>query len=141
MYFMNANLLAVLVAAISTMVLGFLWYSPMLFAKPWMREMGYDPNDKAKVEEMKKTAGPAYAGSFVASLVSAFVLDHFLIGLHAASVPRGLHIGFGVWLGFVATVQLTGVLFQKNSWKLFAINTGYQLACYLAMAAILVVWK
>jgi hypothetical protein len=25
--------------------------------------------------------------------------------------------------------------------KLFAINTGYQLACYLAMGAILTVWR
>jgi hypothetical protein len=54
----NLNLLAVLVAAISTMVVGFLWYSPILFAKPWMREMGYDPDDKAKTKEMQKSAGP-----------------------------------------------------------------------------------
>ncbi len=54
----NLNLWAILVAAISTMVVGFLWYSPLLFAKAWMKEMGYDPNDKAKTEEMKKSAGP-----------------------------------------------------------------------------------
>jgi len=36
--------------------------------------MGYDPNDKARMEEMKKSAGPAYGGSFVASLLSAFTL-------------------------------------------------------------------
>jgi len=46
-----------------------------------------------------------------------------------------------VWLGFVATVQLTGVLFAGQSKKLFAINTGYQLVCYLVMGAILAVWK
>ncbi len=57
MHMHSLNWLAVLVAAISTMVVGFLWYSPLLFAKPWMREMGYDPNDKAKTDEMKKTAG------------------------------------------------------------------------------------
>jgi len=33
------------------MVVGFLWYSPLLFAKAWMREMGYHPNDKARMEE------------------------------------------------------------------------------------------
>jgi hypothetical protein len=46
-----------------------------------------------------------------------------------------------VWLGFVATVQLTGALFTKQSMKLFAINTGYQLVCYLAMGAILGAWQ
>jgi hypothetical protein len=136
----SLNWLAMLVAAISTMVVGFLCYSPLLFAKPWMREMGYDPNDKVKMEEMRKTAGPAYAGSFVASLISAFTLALILHGLNA-----DLHIGFmasfHIWLGFVATVQFTDVLFTKKSMKLFGINTGYQLVCYLAMGAILTAWQ
>ena len=141
MHMHNLNLLAVLVAAISTMVVGFVWYSPILFAKPWMREMGYDPNDKNKVLEMQKSAGPAYLGSFVASLVSAFVLALFLHQMRAQSLELGLLVGAHVWLGFVATVQLTGVLFMKQSMKLFAINTGYQLVCYLVMGAILGVWR
>jgi len=140
MRFHHVNLLGVLVAAISTMVVGFLWYSPMLFAKAWVREMGYDMNDKAKMEEMKKSAGPAYAGSFVASLVSAFVLALFLHWTRAENWQFGMLVGLHVWLGFVATVQLTGVLFMKQSMKLFAINTGYQLVCYLVMGAILGAW-
>ena len=140
MHMHHLNLLAIFVAAISTMVVGFVWYSPVLFAKPWMREMGYDPNDKAKVQEMQKSAGPAYLGSFVASLVSAFVLALFLHEMHAQNLEHGLLVGFHVWLGFVATVQLTGVLFMKQSMKLFAINTGYQLVCYLVMGAIVGAW-
>jgi hypothetical protein len=137
----SLNLWAILVAAISTMVVGFLWYSPLLFAKPWMKEMGYDPNDKAKTEEMKKTAGPAYAWSFVASLISAFTLALILHGLRAEDLHFGLMVSFHVWLGFVATVQLTGALFMKQSMKLFAINTGYQLVCYLVMGVILTLWR
>jgi hypothetical protein len=141
MHLHHINLLGVLVAAISTMVVGFLWYSPMLFAKAWVREMGYDMNDKAKMEEMKKSAGPAYAGSFVASLVSAFMLALFLHWTRVENWQFGMLVGFHVWLGFVATVQLTGVLFMKQSMKLFAINTGYQLVCYLVMGAILGAWS
>jgi Protein of unknown function (DUF1761) len=141
MHLHHINLLAVLVAAIATMVVGFLWYSPLLFAKPWMREMGYDPNDKAKMEEMKKTAGPAYGGSFLASLVSAFILALFLHWVRAESLHVGLMVGFHVWLGFVATVQFTSALFTKQSMKLLSINTCYQLVCYLAMAAILACWN
>lgn len=141
MHFHHINLLGVLVAAISTMVVGFVWYSPLLFAKAWVREMGYDMNDKAKMEEMKKSAGPAYAGSFVASLVSAFMLALFLHWTKAEGLHFGALIGFHVWLGFVVTVQLTGVLFMKQSMKLFAINTGYQLVCYLVMGAILGAWS
>src|SRR5713226_4739613 len=57
MTFMNINLWSVLAAAIATMVAGFLWYSPVLFARPWMVAMGYDPEDKAKIKEMQKSAG------------------------------------------------------------------------------------
>ncbi len=141
MHMHSLNWVAILVAAISTMVVGFLWYSPLLFAKPWMREMGYDPNDKAKTEEMKKSAGPAYAGSLVASLISAFTLALILHGLRAEDLHFGIMASFHIWLGFVATVQFTGALFMKQSMKLFAINTGYQLVCFLIMGAILTLWK
>jgi len=140
MHLHHVNLLAVLVAATSTMIVGFLWYSPILFAKPWMREMGYDPEDKARIKEMQKSAGPAYAGSFVASLISAFVLALFFHWLRVSGIHYGLITSFHVWLGFVATVQFTDALFQKKSMKLFAINTGFQLLCFLAMGAILASW-
>jgi uncharacterized protein DUF1761 len=141
MHMHSLNWLAILVAGISTMVVGFLWYSPLLFAKPWMREMGYDPNDKAKTDEMKKSAGPAYAGSMVAGLLSAFTLALILHGLRAEDLHFGIMASFHIWLGFVATVQFTGALFMKQSMKLFAINTGYQLVCYLVMGTILTVWR
>ena len=60
--------------------------------------------------------------------------------MHVVSLNIGLLVAFHVWLGFVATVQSTSALFTKQSMKLFGINTGYQLVCYLAMAAILTVW-
>jgi hypothetical protein len=141
MHFSNVNLLSVLAAGIATMILGFVWYSPALFAKPWMREMGYDLNDKAKLKEMQKSAGPTYGIAFLAGLVSAFMLGKILSITPIDTALYGMKLGLGVWLGFVATVQLTGALFMKSSMKLFAINTGYQLVCYLVMGAILAVWK
>lgn len=67
MLFMGVNLWAVLGAALATMAIGFLWYSPALFGKPWMLAMGYDAEDKAKIAEMQKTAGPKYGIAFLAS--------------------------------------------------------------------------
>ena len=140
MTLMDVNLLSVLVAAIATMILGFLWYSPLLFARPWMVLMGYDPNDKAKLDEMRKSAGKTYAISFLASLASAFVLAKIIDVASVNSVLYGMKYGFAIWLGFVTTVQLTGALFGRQPFKLYLINTGYQLVCYLAMGAILAVW-
>jgi len=138
--FAGINFLAVFVAAIASMVLGFLWYSPMLFARPWTRLMGIDPDDKVKLAEMQKGAGKLYGISFVASLVSAIVLAKIIAISTVITIPYGMKVGFAVWLGFVATVQLTGALFAKQPTKLFLINTGYQLVCYLAMGAILAKW-
>jgi surface polysaccharide O-acyltransferase-like enzyme len=122
------------------MVVGFLWYSPMLFAKPWTVLMGYDLNDKAKMDEMRKSAGKSYALSFVASLLAAFVLGKIINLATVDSALYGMKIGFAVWLGFVTTVQLTAKLFGNQPTKLYLINTGYQLVCYLVMGAILAVW-
>ncbi len=140
MNFMGVNLWSVLVAAVATMVVGFLWYSPLLFARPWMVAMGYDPDDKAKLEEMRKSAGKSYAIAFVASLVAAFVLGKIIDVTTVDAALYGMKIGFAVWLGFVTTVQLTAKLFGNQPTKLYLINTGYQLVCYLAMGAILAVW-
>jgi hypothetical protein len=78
MHFLGVNLWAVLVSALATMVAGFLWYSPALFANPWMTLMGYDPTDKAKVAEMQKSAGPSYMMSLIASVLSALVLGKII---------------------------------------------------------------
>ena len=140
MMFRGVNLWAVLVAGVSTMIVGFLWYSPMLFAKPWTVLMGYDPNDKAKMDEMRKSAGKSYAISFIASLVAALVLGKIIDVTSVQSPLYGMKIGFAVWLGFVTTVQLTAKLFGNQPTKLYLINTGYQLVCYLVMGVILAVW-
>ena len=140
MTFMDVNLWSVLVAAIATMILGFLWYSPLLFARPWMILMGYDPNDKAKLEEMRKGAGQTYGIAFLCSLASAFVLAKVIDVASVDSVLYGMKYGFAIWLGFVTTVQLTGALFGRQPFRLYLINTGYQLVCFLAMGAILARW-
>src|SRR6266516_3716868 len=66
-----------------------------------------------------------------------------LIELRPRSPLHGTWIAFAVWLGFVSTVQLTDGLFSKKPfklYKLYAINTGYQLVCYLVMGTILAAW-
>ena len=141
MHIMGVNLWAVLVAAVATMPLGFLWYSPMLFANPWMKLMGYDPNDKAKIAEMQKSAGRSYALAFVASGLSAAVLGKIIAIASVHSVLYEMKFGFAMWLGFVTTVQLTNAVFSRQPWKLYTINTGYQLVCYLAMGAIMGAWR
>jgi hypothetical protein len=139
MQILGVKLVYVVLAAVAAMVVGFLWYSPLLFAKPWMLAMGYDPNDRAAVDEMRKGAGKLYGTAFLANLAAAFVLGKIVVVTTVTTVSYGMKVGFAIWLGFVATVQLTDTLFGRKPFRQFLINTGYQLACYLVMGAILAV--
>lgn len=141
MHVMGVNLLAVLAAGVACMVIGFLWYSPMLFARPWTIAMGMDPDDKEKMAELQKDAPKLYSMAFVASLVAAFVLGKLFFRVDIFELPRALMYSVAVWAGFVATVQLTGVLFSHKPLKVFFIDTGYQLLCYVVTGIILALWK
>lgn len=134
----DVNYLAVLAAGVVNMVIGFLWYSPVLFAKPWMKEMGYT---KQSMQADQKKMGPLYGLSFLAALVMAYVLTHVITFsmsyMGTEAVMTGLTTGFWMWLGFVGPVQMTDVIFGKKSWNLYFINTGYQLASLLAMGFVI----
>lgn len=134
----EVNYLAVLVAGISAMVLGSIWYSPMLFGAVWMKESGVSKQqiDAAK----KKGMALSYILNFIAALVTAYVLAHFLYYTNAATVTAGLQTAFWIWLGFIVTVLLGSVLWESKSCKYFLINVVYHLASLLAMSAILVAW-
>ena len=95
-------------------LVGFVWYSPLLFARRWTILMGYDSDDKAKLAEMQKSAGPSYMLSLIASVLSAAVLGK-IIAIATIHTPLyGIKIGLAVWLGFVTTVQLTSALFMPQ---------------------------
>jgi Protein of unknown function (DUF1761) len=79
--------------------------------------------------------------SLVASVLAAAVLSKIVVIAGANSAFYGMKIGLAIWLGFVTTVQLTGAQFSKQPAKLYMINTGYQLVCYLVMGAILGAWR
>lgn len=133
----DINLLAVFVAAIASMVVGGLWYSPLLFGKKWMALTG---KSASELSEMKKGAPMAYGASFILGLIMAYILAHFVEYVGAVTVGDALQLAIWVWLGFVATVQFTSVLFEKRSPKMFLINTGYQLASIVVMSLIIVLW-
>lgn len=136
----EVNYLAVVLAGVASMVSGFLWYSPMLFGKPWMRLSGYTAENLKKAQ---KEMGKWYGLSFLVSLVTAYVLSHVMTLSESffgySRLSTGLTTAFWMWLGFMMPVQLTGEIFGDKKWKLFAINTGYQLVSLVLMAVVLAV--
>ena len=135
----DINYLAILVSGVATMVLGFIWYGP-LFGKRWSTLMGYNISDPQKMAQMQKAATPAYIASFITSLIQAAVLAGFLaiIGPSSATIIFGT--AFCLWLGFIATIQLTQIMFSQKPKALLPIDAGYWLAVMLVMAAIIGYW-
>lgn len=134
----EVNLVAVLVAAIVSMVIGALWYSPALFGKLYMKYCDF--NEK-KLKEMKhKNMTKSYLGTFIALLVMAYVLAHFVRYVQAATLVDGLAAGFWAWLGFVATVLIGSVLWDEKPFGMFVLHAGHYLVTLLVMGAILAVW-
>lgn len=134
----EVNYIAILIAGIVSMGIGFLWYSPMVLGKPWMKEKGYTSEGLKKAQ---KEMGPLYGFSFLLSLLMAYVLSHVMtMAQNFFSYPAlstGLTSAFWMWLGFIMPVQATATIFGQKNWKLFGIDTGYQLASVAAMGIVI----
>ena len=129
------NFLAVGGAAIASIVLGFIWYGP-LFGKQWMSIMGLKPSD---MEKMKTGVQTSYVGGLVSSLVMSYVLALLIEGMNTSAFYGNAYgLALAIWLGFVATVTLGGVLWENKPWHWWLLNNGYQLLSLLLMAGILV---
>jgi len=136
------NYSTVLVAAIASMVLGFLWFGPV-FGKKWIALMGF--SEAQMMEARKKSMVKTNLILFIGSLVMSFVLAHALIFasayLNVNGVSAGVMAGFWNWLGFIAPVTLGVVLFDGKSWKLWFLNNGYWLLSLIVMGIILSLWS
>lgn len=155
------NIYAVFVAAVTTFLIGSIWYHPKVFGNAWMKESGMT-HEKAKQANMAKLFGFA----FLFSLLIAFIMPTFVIHqigvLQAAGgnendlqvieflkvhgekfrdfkhgILHGLFIGI-----FVALPVLgTNALFEQKSWKYIFINSGYWIVSFALMGGIICAWK
>lgn len=125
---------AVLVATVSTFLLGGIWYAPAVFGRAWMRECGFTE----ETLKQKGGMGRIFAGSFVLQLVIALNLAAF-IG-DKATVGFGVFAGAAAGIGWVAAAYGVTCLFERRSLQLFLINAGYHAVAFTMMGAILGAW-
>ena len=133
------NYPAILVAVVANFILGFLWYTP-LFGNAWAKEMGFDTTVKPSGGEMAKGMVFMVVGNFLMAYVFAhnMVAWSFVPGMdQMPKVGSVMNSAIFTWLGFYLPVDIGIVTWEKRSWKLFGINTGYHLAMLLVAATIL----
>lgn len=128
------NFLPILISVVVSMVLGFIWYSPILFGNQWLKLVGLTKKD---IEDSKDKMHFTYGGMMIISLIQAIVLSQFITTQGVIGVMGGVLVGFFAWFGFIATFGLSQVLFSKKSFHLYAIETGYQLVYLLLAGAII----
>jgi hypothetical protein len=133
----HVNYLAVLVAAITVFVLGWLWYSPLLFYKPWMRARGMDP--AVAMAGAKMPAGKLVI-ELVRCIVLAFVIAHFVERLGVSNWFIAAHFGLLLWIAFPVVLLTGSVIWENVPVKVAAIHAGDWLVKLLVIPIILSVW-
>ena len=133
---MKINYLAVIVAALVHFIIGGLWYG-LIFANIFVDIVGREQLERMAAD----SHWSQYLIAFISSLVLVYILAHFVQLTGSNSVAGGLQTAFWLWLGFVATTQISSVIFEQRKLGLYLLNIGYQLVACLICGAILAVWK
>jgi hypothetical protein len=126
----EVNWIAIILAAASSLLVGFAWYSPALFNKAWMREVGMT-DEKAKTGNMALIFG----GAFALALVQCFCLAMFFGS--EMRWQQTTFYGFLTGLGWVATAFGVQYLFERRTWTLALINGGYNIVVFTVYGLIL----
>lgn len=126
------NWLSVFVAAVSSFMIGGVWYGP-LFGRAWMDAFNLTEEDLAK-----RNLPVVFGVSLLLALIASINLEMF-IGAEA-TLSFGLFAGFAAGLGWVATFLGIIYLFEMQTLKGYAINAGYSVLALSLMGAILGAW-
>lgn len=133
MYFRNANVLAVLVAAVLQWLIGWLWYG-VIFSKSYRALVGVAEDQK------RSNPGGVMALVFVTNLIIAFALAQIVMLSHVSTWAMGLFIGVVCGLGFVAPPLLAQHVSEGKPFKLFGIHAIYWLIAMGVSGSMLALW-
>jgi hypothetical protein len=135
MDFSSINYLAVVTAAISTFILGGLWYSPLLFGKRWLRVNNFS---EADLESFSKAR--MFGWSFLFALIMSMNLAMFLAAPNT-NFTWGAIAGALTGFGWVAMALAIVGVFENKSWQYILINCGYMVVAFITMGAIIGAWR
>lgn len=132
--FTSLNWLAIIVAAISSFIIGSIWYSPLLFQKPWMKANKFT-EDRQSGGTMLKIFGL----SFLLMLLAAFSLAMYL----GPDAGAAFGAAAGAMAGAFWVMAFLGViyLFERKPLALFLINGLYSFTALTIMGLIIGAWQ
>ena len=124
-----------LVAVLIKVIVGAVWYSPLLFLKQWQLLSGVSD------ETMKGGMAKGMTTWIVGAVIMTFVLYHAVFYAGAKDAVTGAVVGFMNWLGFILVVLLDDWAAAKRPFKLLAINAGGNLVALVLMGLVIGAWQ
>ncbi|MDT7831144.1 DUF1761 domain-containing protein [Flavobacteriaceae bacterium S356] len=164
---MEMNFLILALAALVPLVMGFIWYGPMLFQKAWMKQMGFT-EESMKGSNMGLIFFLSYVFSFMLAFFVQFIVIHQMgayssmlesgatelagasladfeafmakYGANYRTFKHGVLHGVLAGIGLVLPVLATQAMFEKKTVKYVAINAGYWIVTIALMGGIICQW-
>jgi hypothetical protein len=133
------NWLPVIVGAVIYFALGALWYSPMLFARPWQRSIGWDPQQTPPEQRVT-----TYLVPFIGYLVMAIGTGLLANATGTDELGEGIVLGLVLGIGFAGAHSLIDANFDPNKprpWTWFAITAAYNAIGLLIVAILVAIWR
>ena len=126
---------AVITCAAANLMLGALWYSPLLFYRSWMAANHFTEADLKNVNPIK-----TYGLTLIISLIISYNMAFFL-GDDKTDMAWGTTAGFLAGFGFSALIFMVVALFEQKSWRYIFINGGYITVYFTLIGFILGTWR
>ncbi len=135
----EVNVWAVVLAAVSSMVVGSIWYAKPVFGTQWAKLVGLKDN------AMREGATLAMIGAFVAAVLAAYILAHVTYissyFFQVSFMESALNTAFWLWLGIAMPTIVTHGLFEKRRKKLMLLTAAHTLVTFLVMGLVIGVLK
>jgi hypothetical protein len=126
------NWLSIIVGAVSTLAVGFIWYHPKVFGTIWMKAAGVNPEDGKNAN-----MGLTFGITFIMAGVVAYNMSRMV---HAdevfSSFVHGMYHGFRPSLFIVVPAVVINALFERRSLSYILVNAGYWIVSFTIMGGI-----
>jgi hypothetical protein len=161
---MEMNFISPLVAAFTTLLVGFVWYHPKIFGTAWMKETGLTQEELEKGNMLK-----IFGLTFIFSIFISFIMQMLVIhqmgalgmigggtkiaeakpsfaafmadyGMAFRTAKHGALHGFMTGLFFAFPMIAINSLFERKSWKYIFIHSGYWVVSLTIIGAIVCGW-
>lgn len=131
------NYFAVILATISSMIVGMIWYTPKVFGNYWMKQAGVTPGDgKSAVRPILVTIVVSFVTAWV--LAGAVWISFSFYG--GSFLVNALLTAVILWAGFTAARFITHDQFDRRTAGLTVLNCAHELVTIVIMALIIGVW-